>query len=194
MSILELSLIAVGLSADAFAVSLSNGLCMKHKTLLNALKIALAFGFFQAFMPLCGFLLGTAFTVWIKRFDHFVALAFLGFIGGKMVLDGYKAYKEPESCELNMEITFGSLMMQAIATSIDALVIGVSFIAMNMGWDSVFSSVLFIGLITFVLSLIGVKAGEKFGDLLGSRAQMVGGLVLVGFGLKVFIEHTFFGS
>lgn len=196
MSIIELFLIAVGLSMDAFAVSIGNGLSMKEKQTKAALAIAVSFGFFQALMPTLGYFLGTAFEQIIREFDHYIALIFLGFIGGKMIFDGIKELRtrkkgeEPE--EKGFKLSFGTLMIQAVATSIDALIVGVSFAALPD--VNIWAAVVLIGVTTFAISLIGVFFGKKFGQLLGSRAEIFGGIILVGIGLKVFIEHMFFGG
>ena len=213
MSIVELLLLAVGLSMDAFAVSIGNGLSMKGISLKKALPIALSFGLFQALMPLIGYFLGSAFESIIKQWDHYIALAFLGFIGGKMIYDGIKeiiadrnAKKKPEKDEEisdnpskneagadnEKSLSFGKLMIQAVATSIDALIVGVSFAALPD--VNIWIAVSLIGVITFSLSLVGVFAGKKFGELLGSKAEVLGGLILVGIGVKVFVEHMFFGG
>lgn len=213
MSIIELLLLAVGLSMDAFAVSIGNGLSMKKISLKKALPVALSFGLFQALMPLAGYFLGSAFESVIKQWDHYIALAFLGFIGGKMIYDGIReiiadrnAKKTPDKDEEisdnpskneagadnEKSLSFGKLMIQAVATSIDALIVGVSFAALPD--VNIWIAVSLIGVITFSLSLVGVFAGKKFGELLGSRAEVLGGLILVGIGIKVFVEHMFFGG
>ncbi len=195
MGIFELFLIAVGLSMDAFAVSIGNGLSMKKSEPKAALAIAFSFGLFQALMPTLGYFLGTAFENVIRQFDHYIALIFLGFIGGKMIYDGIKelkAKKKGEEEEKGFKLTFGTLLIQAIATSIDALIVGVSFAALpNV---NIWAAVTLIGITTFSISLVGVFFGKKFGQLLGSRAEIFGGIILVGIGLKVFIEHMFFGG
>lgn len=196
MGIIELLLIAVGLSMDAFAVSIGNGLSMKKESPKAALAIAFSFGLFQALMPTLGYFLGTAFEKVIREFDHYIALIFLGFIGGKMIYDGIKELKakkksgEPE--EKGFKLSLGTLLIQAVATSIDALIVGVSFAALPD--VNIWAAVTLIGIITFSISLTGVFFGKKFGSLLGSRAEIFGGIILVAIGLKVFIEHTFFGG
>ena len=213
MSIIELLLLAVGLSMDAFAVSIGNGLSMKKISLKKALPVALSFGLFQALMPLAGYFLGSAFESVIKQWDHYIALAFLGFIGGKMIYDGIReiiadrdAKKTPDKDEEisdnpskneagadnEKSLSFGKLMIQAVATSIDALIVGVSFAALPD--VNIWIAVSLIGVITFSLSMVGVFAGKKFGELLGSKAEVLGGLILVGIGIKVFVEHMFFGG
>lgn len=196
MGIIELLLIAVGLSMDAFAVSIGNGLSMKKSEPKAALAIAFSFGLFQALMPTAGYFLGSAFEKVIKQFDHYIALIFLGFIGGKMIYDGIKELKAQkrggETEEKPFKLGFGALMIQAVATSIDALIVGVSFAALPD--VNIWAAITLIGITTFTISLVGVFFGKKFGQLLGSRAEIFGGLILVGIGLKVFIEHIFFGG
>lgn len=195
MSVFELILLAIGLSMDAFAVSIGNGLAMPKLKVKKALLIALAFGVFQAVMPLAGYFLDSAFADIIRQADHYIALVFLGFIGGKMIYDGIKELvdkkKGKETEEKNDNLSLGKLLIQAVATSIDALVVGVSFAAMDV---QIVPAVLSIGVITFVISFAGVCMGKKVGELLGSKAEIFGGLILVGIGLKVFIEHMFFGG
>lgn len=196
MGFVELLLLAIGLAMDAFAVSIGNGLSMKKQNPKAALAIAFSFGLFQALMPTLGYFLGSAFETVIRQFDHFIALIFLGFIGGKMIFDGIKeliADKKGETEELpEFKLTFGKLLIQAIATSIDALIVGVSFAALPD--VNIWTAVLLIGAVTFAISLAGVFSGKKFGQLLGSKAEIFGGIILVGIGLKVFIEHVFFGG
>lgn len=196
MSIIELFLIAVGLSMDAFAVSIGNGLSMKKNQPKAALAIAFSFGLFQALMPTLGYFLGTAFEQVIREFDHYIALVFLGFIGGKMIFDGIKELrarkKGEEAEEKGFKLSFGTLMIQAVATSIDALIIGVSFAALPD--VNIWAAVVLIGITTFAISLVGVFFGKKFGQLLGSKAEVFGGIVLVAIGVKVFVEHMFFGG
>ena len=196
MGIIELFLIAVGLSMDAFAVSVGNGLSMKKSSPKAALAIAFSFGLFQALMPTAGYFLGSAFEDVIKEFDHFIALIFLGFIGGKMIYDGIKELragkKGAKTEEKAFKLSFGILIIQAVATSIDALIVGVSFAALPD--VNIWAAVVIIGITTFVLSLIGVFFGKKFGQLIGSRAVIFGRIILAAIGIKIFIEHLFFGG
>lgn len=199
MGFIELLLLAIGLAMDAFAVSIGNGLSMKKQNPKAALAIAFSFGLFQALMPTLGYFLGSAFEEVIRQFDHYIALIFLGFIGGKMIFDGIKeliADKKGKTEELSelteFKLTLGKLLIQAVATSIDALIVGVSFAALPD--VNIWTAVLLIGVVTFAISLLGVFSGKKFGQLLGSKAEIFGGLILVGIGLKVFIEHVFFGG
>lgn len=196
MGIIELLLIAVGLSMDAFAVSIGNGLSMKKSQPKSALAAAFSFGLFQALMPTAGYFLGSAFEDAIKEFDHYIALIFLGFIGGKMIFDGVNELRQRKKGEggevKEFKLALAALMIQAVATSIDALIVGVSFAALPD--VNIWAAVSLIGVITFVISLFGVFFGKKFGQLLGSKAEIFGGVILVGIGVKVFLEHIFFGG
>ncbi len=187
-------LLAVGLAMDAFAVSISDGLTMKKIIFRQAAAIAGAFGIFQALMPLLGYFLGSSFADFISRWDHYIALIFLGFIGGKMIYEGIRELRQGKKEEKEYKFSFLSLLMQAIATSIDALVVGVSFVAMKMTITDMLIAVAIIGIITFGVSLVGIFMGKRFGELLGSKAEIAGGIILAGIGIKVFIEHMFFGG
>ncbi len=189
MSLIELFLIAVGLSMDAFAVSISNGTVIRNRK--KAVFAALMFGIFQAGMPVIGYFLGSAFAEIISRYAPIIALAVLGFIGGKMIVEsiGELRSKDEQHESSIKEPGIGTIMIQAVATSIDALVVGVSFAAMEV---QIIPAVIFIGVVTFVISLVGVFGGVKFGQLLGAKASLLGGIVLVCIGLKAFIENIFF--
>ncbi len=188
MNLIEIFLTAVGLSMDAFAVSVTNGLCCANPEKKNALRIGLCFGLFQGLMPLTGFFLGKAFEQYITAVDHYIALILLGYIGGKMIFDAVKESRQGET--ESYVLTAKLLFLQGIATSIDALAVGVSFAALaNI---HIFYAAAEIAVITCILSLIGVRFGKQFGTKLGSRAQLTGGLILICLGLKIFIEHMFF--
>ncbi len=187
MSITELILIGIGLSMDAFAVSVTNGLCCKEIRWGKALLIGLCFGGFQGIMPLTGYFLGMGFAKYITAFDHIIALVLLGFIGVQMIVESFK--KEDDKNDA-VCLSAKMLFMQGIATSIDALAVGVSFAALdNVNIAFAASS---ICCITFTISVIGVFVGKKFGTVLNNKAQLVGGLILVAIGVKIFVEHTFF--
>jgi putative Mn2+ efflux pump MntP len=192
LTIPELLLIALGLSADAFAVAMGNGLSMERVRARDACVIALAFGMFQAFMPVIGYALGSAVAGYIERFDHIIALILLGYIGGKMILEGLK--KKGDGEVVSRRAGIGGLLIQAVATSIDALVVGVSFAAMGLTWAGMTGGVSLIGAVTFLLSFFGVFLGRKFGGVLGRKAEVVGGVILVGIGVKICIEHMFFSG
>lgn len=183
MHFIELIMIAIGLSMDAFAVSLSNGMAIPGLKLKDALKFGFFFGFFQALMPLIGWAAGRLFSGYITALDHWVAFILLGYIGAKMILDASHCEEAKGSTQ------FGVLLVLAIATSIDALAAGVTFAFMVM---NIWSSILIIGLITFVLCTIGALLGKCAGCALGQRAQIVGGVILIAMGIKILVEHLFF--
>ena len=191
MGLIELLLIAVGLSMDAFAVSVTNGLCYKNVKLKWTLGMGLCFGLFQGAMPTIGYFLGSAFADYISALDHYIALILLCFIGGKMLIDGVKS-KDDDIKAIGASIGLGILLVQGIATSIDALAVGVSFAMLPD--VNIVAAAGFIASVTFVLSIAAVFVGKKFGNLLNNKAQIIGGLILIGIGLKIFIEHTFFGG
>lgn len=187
MGIIELALIAVGLSMDAFAVSVCKGLGMKRLDMGQALVIALFFGGFQALMPLAGWALGSGFQSYIEPVDHWIAFALLAFIGGKMLYDAFHEEDgdEPVAGEA-ARLDLKEILMLAIATSIDALAVGVSFAFLQV---DIVPAISLIGVITFALSLVGVVVGHQFGARFEKPATIVGGLVLILIGLKIFLEH-----
>lgn len=187
MGVVELSLIAVGLSMDAFAVSVCKGLCMKRLKVRQAVVIALFFGGFQAFMPLAGWVLGTQFERYITPVDHWIAFVLLGSIGGKMLWDAFHEDDlEGVACQADGNLDMRELVMLAIATSIDALAVGITFAFLCV---DIVVSVGLIGVITFALSLLGVAAGHRFGVRYEKPATITGGVVLILMGLKILSEH-----
>ena len=183
MSLWELFIIAVGLSMDACAVSICKGLCVKKVTFRHAATCGGYFGAFQALMPVIGFVLGVQFRSLITGIDHWIALVLLGLIGANMIREALSGEEE----EVNCSFCFRAMLPLAIATSIDALAVGVTFAAMDIGSKIVFA-VIFIGVVTFLLSAIGVKIGNLFGMKFKSKAELFGGVVLVLMGLKIFLE------
>ena len=185
MSLFHFFFIAVGLSMDAFAVSVCKGLALKKVSFKNTLMVGVWFGGFQALMPLIGFLLGKQFEKHITAIDHWIAFILLGIIGGNMI----KEAMEPE-CEccgehdesLDVKTMFGL----AVATSIDALAVGVTFAFLRV---SIVPAVSFIGVCTFVISAIGVKIGNVFGSKYKSKAELAGGVILILMGSKILLEH-----
>lgn len=185
MGFLELFLIAVGLSADAFSVAVCKGLNMRKLNLKHAYIIALFFGVFQAVMPLIGYFLGTSFSSYIESFDHWIAFALLAFIGGKMVIETIRE-KDGEEEEKTDSLNIGELTVMAIATSIDALAVGITFAFLKV---NIIPSVLLIGVTTFALSLGGVLIGNRFGAKYKSKAELAGGIILILIGVKILLEH-----
>lgn len=192
MSIVAIILIGLGLSADALAVSITTGVLLKKARLKSALKVGGYFGVFQALMPLIGWALGIKLSTNITKLDHWIALLLLGFIGGKMIYESIK--ENNDGCEADQgtnPVGNKTLFVLAIATSIDALAVGISFACLN---ESITRAILIIGLITFVLCFFGVLIGKRCGDLLRNHAKVFGGIILIAIGLKIFIEHTDFGA
>ena len=182
MGLWELFIIAVGLSMDAFAVSICKGLATGKVRLRHALTAGIYFGGFQALMPLAGYLLGVRFQGLISAFDHWIAFVLLGLIGVNMIRES-----RSEAETLDCDFGFRAMLPLAVATSIDALAVGVSFAFLQV--DNILAAVGFIGVVTFVLSAIGVKVGSVFGAKYQSRAELLGGVVLVAMGLKILLEH-----
>lgn len=183
MTLWELFIIAVGLSMDACAVSICKGLCVKKVTFKHAAICGGYFGVFQALMPVIGFVLGVQFKDLITGIDHWIALILLGLIGANMIRESLSGEEESVDCSF----CFRAMLPLAIATSIDALAVGVTFAAMDIG-SRIWFAVLFIGIVTFVLSAIGVKIGNVFGVKFKSKAEFFGGAVLILMGLKIFLE------
>lgn len=183
---LEIFLIGVGLSMDAFAVSVCKGLGMRKINKLHTIIIALFFGGFQAFMPFAGWLLGTRFEKYITNIDHWIAFALLLVIGGKMVYEVIKGEDEEIDDNKGDTLDIKELVILAIATSIDALAVGITFAFLSY---PVLQSVSIIGITTFVLSIAGVIIGNVFGSKYKSRAELAGGLILILIGLKILMEH-----
>ncbi len=193
MSLFELFLIAVGLSMDAFAVAICKGLGMKKLDMRQALVIGLFFGGFQALMPTIGWFLGAQFASLVTPIDHWIAFILLAFIGGKMLFDAIKGDDESETPKDGEGAKGGApkpdlreLTMLAIATSIDALAVGITFAFLDV--DIVLAAS-FIGVVTFVLSVIGVAVGNQFGSRWEKPSAIVGGVVLILIGVRILLEH-----
>ena len=186
MGIWELLVLAVGVSMDAMAVSICKGLAMKKATLKNAMTCGLWFGGFQALMPLVGFFLGAIFADAIRAFDHWVAFFLLGIIGINMLKE---AFEKGDSCSVqDADLSFKTMLLTAIATSIDELAVGIS-LAMVLDVSKIFLAVLLIGLMTCSLSALGVKIGNVFGCKFEKKAQIAGGVILILLGTKILLEH-----
>ncbi len=192
--------IAVGLAMDAFAVSVTNGAVVKNFKPSFALKIAAAFGIFQFMMPVIGWVVGKAGQELIENVDHYIAFVLLALIGGNMLIEAIKSRKQmSKDGEVKKEdsktaASTKTLLLMAVATSIDALATGV-ILPSAVGasdWILMLTAVLMIGAITFIISFVGVYLGKKFGALLSNKAEIIGGLVLIGIGTKILIEHLFF--
>jgi manganese efflux pump family protein len=182
LGLIEIILISLGLAMDCLAVSISYSVVKKEILFFEALKIAFFFGFFQAAMPVIGWLLGLTFRDYIMAFDHWIAFGILGIIGLKMIIESFQKAKsrgvKPAS--------FWLIISLSIATSIDALIIGVSFAFMNV---NILKTVIIIGLITLFISMVGFRLGKSLGMIFGKRAELIGGLVLIGIGTEILIQH-----
>ena len=195
MGLIELFVLAVGLSMDAFAVSICKGLCLRNVGFKNCAKVGLYFGGFQAGMPLIGFILGVQFKDYIVSIDHWIAFILLSFIGINMIRESME--KDEDECVTDLneiavgeeeidQLSFKNMIMLSIATSIDALAVGVTFAFLQV---DIVPAVSFIGIVTFVLSAIGVKIGNVFGTKYKSKAEFAGGAILILIGIKILFEH-----
>ena len=189
MGTLTLVLLALGLAMDATAVSVSNGICYKNAKGKAAALYAGLFGLFQAGMPVIGFVAGRSFSDFISSLDHWIALILLGFIGGKMVIESIREMGEKEQCDVHRTLDRRTMVMQAVATSIDALAVGVTFAFLRV---EIGPAVSCIGVITFLLSAAGVYIGGAFGDRFQGKAELAGGVILVLMGSKILLEHLGF--
>lgn len=188
MGIVELFFIAVGLSMDAFAVAICKGLCLQKMSLRRAALVGLFFGGFQGMMPLLGWILGSQFERYIVKVDHWIAFLLLGYLGGKMIWDAFHDEDECEACGVD-PFSIKELFVMAVATSIDALAVGITFAFLR---TPIVPAVTFIGVITFTLSMVGVWIGHKFGSRFKNKATFAGGLILCCIGLKILLEHLGF--
>lgn len=184
--LIELFLIGVGLSMDAFAVSVCKGLAMKKVNKKQAVIIALYFGGFQALMPLIGWFLGVRFQKYITSFDHWIAFGLLVFIGGKMILEAIRDTDVQEIREKDPPLDHKEMVVLAIATSIDALAVGITFAFLD---TPIVEAIVIIGCTTFLLSIFGVVVGNFFGTRYKKKAEIAGGIILILIGLKVLLEH-----
>ena len=185
MSLTELFILAVGLSMDAFAVAVCKGLSMQKMNWRHAIVIGLYFGGFQAAMPSLGYILGVGFQSPIQAVDHWIAFVLLVFIGLNMVRES----RDQEAEHVDPSVGFKVMVILAIATSIDALAVGVTFAFLQV---NIVPAVCFIGTVTFLLSVIGVKVGNVFGTRYKSRAELAGGLILIAIGVRILLEHLGF--
>lgn len=182
MGILEIVLIGLGLAMDALAVSICKGLSMKKMNWKNAIIIAVYFGIFQALMPVIGYFLGATFSNIVENVDHWITFVLLSAIGGNMIKESF----DKESKNQNDKVDFKTMIILALATSIDALAVGVTFAFLK---TNIVLAVFIVGIITFSLSLIGVKIGNRFGDKFKNKAEIAGGIILIIIGLKTLLEH-----
>ncbi len=182
MNFVEVIFVAFGLAMDAFAVSVASGVTIKNLKVNHALKIAIFFGGFQALMPVVGWFSGLSLRNFISGVDHWVAFGLLSFIGAKMIYEAAKMGPRKKDDPLNIYI----LLILSIATSIDALAVGITFAFLNI---AIIIPIIIIGIVTFVLSFLGVFIGNKIGHFFERKIETAGGLVLIGIGIKILLEH-----
>ncbi len=185
MSIIELILLAIGLSMDAFAVSVCTGLSLRKTTLGSMLIVGLYFGVFQAVMPLIGYFLGARFADKITSFDHLIVFVLLCVIGGKMIVESFSK-EENESFAKGVSLGPAKMLPLALATSIDALAVGISFAFLSV---AIVPAVTIIGVTTLLLSAAGIKIGSIFGLKFKAKAEIAGGVILILIGVKILLEH-----
>ena len=184
MNFVEFFLIALGLAMDAFAVSVSKGLCTKRLQLKHYLIAGLWFGGFQAIMPLIGYLLGVSFASYVNSVDHWIEFILLSVIGGNMIKE---SFSKDECCTVDPDFSVRTMLLMAVATSIDALAIGVSFAFLKV---NIWAAVSLIGVITGLFSAAGIYIGNIFGSRYKSKAEFAGGFILAAMGLKILLDHT----
>lgn len=186
MQYLTILLIAVGLSFDSFAVSTSSGILLKDIKFSDAMKISFSLAFFQGLMPLLGWLAGFAFKLYIEDIDHWIAFGLLSAIGFKMI---YEALKHESVRKQLNPLNFKVMLSMSVATSIDALIVGISFAVIKI---KIIPSVIIIGAVTFIIGMLGILFGKKAGKQLGKELDIIGGLILIGIGVKILIQHLYF--
>ncbi len=185
-SILSIIIISIGLSMDSFAVSVSNGISFQKLSISKMIIIASSLAFSQAAMPLLGWLSGNILVDYIRGIDHWIAFILLSFIGGKMI---YESLTKEDLKSKAETLSFPMLIQQSIATSIDAFAVGISFALLDV---EIIESILIIGIITFIFSITGLYIGKSIGERLKSKSEIFGGIILIGIGSKILIEHLFF--
>jgi manganese efflux pump family protein len=184
MGIFTILLIAFGLSFDTFAVSVSSGLILRKINFFNAMKIAFVLAFFQGLMPLAGWLIGSGLKKYMMAYDHWIAFLLLSVMGAKMVFESF--YSEEDRKPVN-PLKLAVMVTMAIATSIDALIVGLSFAFFEI---NIYVTIFVIGGVTFIVAMLGILFGKKAGAHLGQRMEIVGGLILIAIGIKILVEHT----
>ena len=185
MGIITILLIAFGLSFDTFAVSVSSGLVLRKISFFNATKFAFVLAFFQGLMPMIGWFIGSGVKKYMMAYDHWIAFLLLAVLGIKMI---YESFLNDEDRLTINPMRFTVMVSMAVATSIDALVVGLSFAFFEV---NIYMTVFLIGSVTFIVSMLGILFGKKAGARLGKRMEIVGGLILIAIGLKILIEHQF---
>ena len=182
MNFLEIILISISLGMDAFAVAICKGMAMYKGSVKKGVIIAIYFGVFQALMPFIGYMLGLRFEKAINAIDHWLAFGLLNIIGINMIKESFNKKDE----NINDDVSFKTMFILALATSIDALAVGITFAFLNV---NIYVPIIFIGIITFIMSFIGVKIGTKFGDKFNNKAETAGGIILILMGFKILLDH-----
>ena len=186
MTFWEILLLAIGVSMDAFAVSIGKGLTAKRASWREALTVGLWFGGFQALMPVIGYYLGISFADLVTKIDHWIAFGLLVLIGGNMIRE---ALRKDDDKPMDSSFGFRTMLVLAIATSIDALALGISFAFLG---TNLWRAILIIGLTTFAFSVVGLLIGKKVGTRFHAGAEILGGIILIAIGIKILVEHLFF--
>lgn len=188
MDLVTTFLIAIGLAMDAFAVSLGAGTSPGRRSWRKVFRLAFHFGLFQGGMTFIGWLAGSTISRFISTFDHWIALGLLAFVGVRMIISGIKPDDDGEECSTSDPSRGGTLVLLSVATSIDALAVGLSYALID---GNIWFPVVMIGVVTLILSALGVLLGEKLGCRFGKRMEIIGGLILVGIGIRVVVSHLF---
>ncbi|MCX6300897.1 MAG: manganese efflux pump MntP family protein [Bacteroidia bacterium] len=184
MDLLTIIAVALGLSFDTFAVSLSYGVIQNKVLFRQAVRVAIVLAIFQAGLLVAGFFLGSFVSDFIKAADHWIALALLSFLGIRMIIEGIRRKKEEEARDYSKPLT---LLTIAVGTSIDAFAVGISFALLDI---KIWSSAIIIGIVTFLASMVAIRIGKSAGEKLGKRVEIIGGLILIAIGIKIFLEHV----
>lgn len=184
MDLLTIIAVALGLSFDTFAVSLSYGVVQNKVLFRQAVRVAIVLAIFQAGLLVAGFFLGSFVSDFIKAADHWIALALLSFLGIRMIIEGIRRKKEEEARDYSKPLT---LLTIAVGTSIDAFAVGISFALLDI---KIWSSAIIIGIVTFLASMVAIRIGKSAGEKLGKRVEIIGGLILIAIGIKIFLEHV----
>lgn len=184
MDIFTILVLAIGLSMDTFAVSISCGLAEQRVSFSHAVKIAMAFAVFQGFLPIVGWFMGNGIKQYVENTDHWIAFGLLAYLGGKMIFEGFTMPADKKESDI---YSFRHIMTLSVATSIDALVVGFSYAL--AATEKIFGGALIIGAVTFFFSMLGIRVGKDVGGKFGPKVEIVGGLILIGLGIKILVEH-----
>lgn len=184
MDLITVLILAIGLSMDSFAVSISCGLAEQKVSFTHAVKIALAFATFQGILPVIGWFMGTGIKSYVEGVDHWIAFILLAYLGGKMIYEGITMPADKKESDI---YSFRHIMTLSLATSIDALVVGFSYALAET--EKIFGGAVIIGAVTFIFSMLGIRIGKDVGGKFGSKVEILGGAILIGLGVKIVLEH-----